>query len=66
MQCAGQPPGEEPIDYAKAEIAPSRAAKTILNRSEQQGHEAEAEMSPLLRELGYLDASPSTHPADSS
>ena len=66
IEFAELPAREELIDYALSEIDPSRAAKTILNLSEQQRHEAEAEMSPLLRELGYLDASPSTHPADSS
>jgi len=60
------PARNEPIDYALGEVDPSRAGKTILNLSEQQRCEAEAEMSPLLRELGYLDASPSTHLADSS
>ena len=66
IEFAELPARDEPIDYALCEINPSRAGKTLLNLSEQQRRDAEAEMSRLLRELGYLDASPSTHPADSS
>ena len=66
IEFAELPARDEPIDYALGKIDPSRAGRTLLNLSEQQRREAEAQMSPLLRELGYLDASPSTHPDDSS
>ena len=66
LEFAELPPSAEMIEFVLKEVDPSRAGKTILNLNEQQLREAAAQMGPLLRELGYIDASASTQAGDSS
>ena len=66
LDFAQLPPSADVIEYVLSEVDPSRAGKTIANLTQDQLREAAAQMSPLLQELGYLDASASTQAADSS